>query len=105
MTQDTCEHPRDGSPMVLVPAGPFIMGLAGNDFLAEDHEKPRREVYLSAFWIDVYPVTNQRFARFLAAGGYEEAAWWHPEGWEWRCRHRVRKPLQWGRGGWDGSEQ
>ena len=41
------------------------MGRPDNDFLAEEHEKPERRVFLSPYWIDVYPVTNARFARFL----------------------------------------
>jgi formylglycine-generating enzyme required for sulfatase activity len=105
MPHETLEHPRDGSPMVLVPAGPFIMGLADGDFLAEEHEKPRREVYLSAYWIDLYPVTNARFGQFLKADGYADKAWWLAAGWEWRERHRIRQPLQWGKAGWDGPDQ
>jgi formylglycine-generating enzyme required for sulfatase activity len=105
MNYETLEHPPDDSPMVLVPAGPFLMGLPASDFLAEEHEKPQREVYLSAFWIDLYPVTNARFARFLEAGGYDNESLWAPEGWAWRCRYRVRQPLTWGQAGWDGPEQ
>jgi len=105
MNCETTEHPRDGSPMVLVPAGPFRMGAPMNDFLAEDHEKPERTVILSAYWIDVYPVINARFALFLAAGGYVQERWWSPEGWEWKCGHNIDKPLQWQEAGWDGPEQ
>jgi formylglycine-generating enzyme required for sulfatase activity len=38
------------------------------------------------FYIATYPVTNVQFARFIAAGGYEERGrrWWSDEGWEWR---------------------
>ncbi len=105
MTYETMEHPRDGSPMILVPAGPFIMGLPESDFLAEDHEKPERTLILSAFWIDVYPVTNARFGLFLSAGGYEESGWWSAEGWAWKCRCRIRRPAMWGQAGWDGQDQ
>lgn len=105
MNFETMEHPRDGSPMVHVPAGPFLMGLPANDLLAEPHETPQREVYLSAFWIDVYPVTNARFRLFLAAHGYDEPAFWTEEGWQWNRRLKFRQPLQWGRAGWDGDEQ
>ncbi|MEE9256929.1 MAG: SUMF1/EgtB/PvdO family nonheme iron enzyme [bacterium] len=52
---------KDGAPMVLVPAGWFIMGSDDGD----ENEKPRRRVYLDAFYIDKRPVTN---ARFHAAG-------------------------------------
>src|SRR5437588_946443 len=103
MNWDTLEHPRDGSPLVLVPAGPFLMGLGDTDLLAEDHEKPRREVFLEAYWIDTYPVTNGRFGLFLAAGGYDNSGWWCPDGWEWRTRHGVDRPALWGQAGWDGN--
>jgi formylglycine-generating enzyme required for sulfatase activity len=105
MHHDTFEHAADGSPMVLVPAGPFLMGLPDKDLLAEDHEKPQREVYLSAFWIDLFPVTNKRFAGFLAAGGYDHAEWWTRVGWEWKERAGIHQPALWGQSGWDGPDQ
>lgn len=46
-----------GAPMVLVPAGEFAMGSnEGNE-----DEIPERRVYLDAFYIDKYPVTNRRY--------------------------------------------
>ncbi|MEE9273900.1 MAG: SUMF1/EgtB/PvdO family nonheme iron enzyme [bacterium] len=53
---------RDGAPMALVPAGEFLMGSDAG----WARERPRRRVYLDAFYIDKYPVTN---ARYRAAGG------------------------------------
>ena len=47
----------DGAAMVLVPAGWFIMGSDEGD----EDQKPRRRVYLDAFYIDKYPVTNAQF--------------------------------------------
>ncbi len=53
--------------MVLVPAGEFTMG---ND-LGHD-EQPAHRVYLDAFYIDRYEVTNAEYARFLnVIGGHE----------------------------------
>jgi len=54
----------DGSPMVLIPAGPFTMGSdsGGND------EQPVRTVTLDAFYIDQYEVTNARYSDCVAAG-------------------------------------
>jgi len=51
--------------MVLVPAGEFIMG--SNDG-CED-ERPARKVYLNAFYIDKYEVTNAEYVEFLNAMG------------------------------------
>jgi formylglycine-generating enzyme required for sulfatase activity len=91
--------------MVLIPAGPFRMGLPQSDFLAEDHEKPGRQVFLPSFWIDIYPVTNVRFAQFIAEGGYERPELWAEAGWAWRCAQQVRQPAAWGQAGWDGPYQ
>ena len=58
--------------MVLVPAGWFTMGSESGvvnyeelpAIFSVDDEKPQRRVYLDAFYIDKYPVTNDRFWRF-----------------------------------------
>jgi formylglycine-generating enzyme required for sulfatase activity len=104
-SHETREHPSDGALLVRVPAGDFVMGLPDDDLLAEEHEKPQRRVWLGAFWIDVYPVSNARFARFLQAGGYDEPRWWSPQGWAWQQRAGVSRPGQWGLPGWDAPEQ
>ena len=56
---------------VVVPAGPFTMGI---DHPRATDEKPSRRVYLSTFSIDRYEVTNAGFAAFVAATGYRTAA-------------------------------
>ena len=55
----------DTSEMVLIPAGDFQMG--NNDSQAEDHEKPVHTVYVDAFYIDKYEVTNAQFKAFVDA--------------------------------------
>jgi formylglycine-generating enzyme required for sulfatase activity len=105
MNCETFEHLRDGAPMVRVPAGPFWMGLPENDFLAEEHEKPERQVTLPALWIEVYPVTNFRFGLFMRDGGYADPDWWSADGWAWKSRLKIEHPLQWGQAGWDGPDQ
>jgi formylglycine-generating enzyme required for sulfatase activity len=54
---------KDGAPMVLVPAGEFVMGSDKGD---EDEAPPHR-VYLNAFYIDKFEVTNGRFAKYVEA--------------------------------------
>ena len=54
---------KDGTPMVLVPAGDFTMGSDQGD----EDESPIHRVYLNAFYIDKFEVTNGRFAKFVDA--------------------------------------
>lgn len=51
------------NPMVLIPAGEFIMG---SDERLPD-EGPQHRVNLSAYWIDVYEVTNAQYKKFIDA--------------------------------------
>ena len=56
---------QDGAEMVLIPAGDFQMG--SDDSEAEDDEKPVHTVYLDAFYMDKYEVTNAQFKAFVDA--------------------------------------
>jgi formylglycine-generating enzyme required for sulfatase activity len=62
--------PADKSGMRHVPGGVFTMG--SEKFYPE--ERPLRQVSVDAFWIDETPVTNRRFAEFVAATGYKTFA-------------------------------
>lgn len=55
--------PVDGMRMVYVPEGEFSMG--SDDY--QDDEKPVHNVYLDAFWIDQYEVTNGMYAKCIVA--------------------------------------
>ena len=77
---------NDRAEMVLVPAGEFIMGSDEDeiDRLLQgwpkakrenfDDEIPRHRVYLDAFYIDKYEVTNARFQQFVQATGHRTQA-------------------------------
>ena len=60
-----CVKPITPSDMVLIPAGEFKMGSNDND--AENDEKPRHTVYIDAFYIDKYEVTNAQYKKFIDA--------------------------------------
>lgn len=60
--------PIDGAVMMYVPAGEFLMGGGDADKEARDNEKPQRTVYLDAFWIDKYEVTNALYKKCVSAG-------------------------------------
>ena len=59
---DTVPSPPAG--MVLIEAGEFRMGNH-----ERDHEKPIHSVYVDAFYMDEYEVTNAEYAEFLNAKG------------------------------------
>ena len=64
-----------------VPAGEFIMG--SDEF---DDEKPPHKLFLPAFQISQYPITNAQFDAFVQDGGYTPK-WrrcWTAAGWEWK---------------------
>jgi formylglycine-generating enzyme required for sulfatase activity len=53
-----------GVTMRLVPAGEFMMGSASGS----DDEKPVHQVYLDAFYMDIYEVTNAAYKACVVAG-------------------------------------
>jgi len=81
--------------MVLIPEGPFLMGSTKEDidtllkldqnieFGRLDNEMPQREVFLSAYYIDKYPVTNTKYKIFIESGGYTQKSLWSNAGWEY----------------------
>jgi formylglycine-generating enzyme required for sulfatase activity len=64
--------PGDGAEMVLVPAGPFLMGSLDG----EADEAPPRTITLPAFYIDRFEVTHAQYARFLQATGRKAPVDW-----------------------------
>jgi formylglycine-generating enzyme required for sulfatase activity len=55
---------KDGMVMVYVPAGEFIMGSKEGDV----DERLEHTVYLDAFWIDKYEVSNAQYQKCVGAG-------------------------------------
>ena len=64
-----------GDDMVLIPAGEFSMG--DHHDAGYSDEKPVHTVYLDAFYIDKYEVTNAQYATFLNDYGKNEDAKGH----------------------------
>ena len=53
-----------GAEMILIPAGPFVMGSNDNQAAA----KPAHTVTLGDYYIDKYEVTNEQFLACVEAG-------------------------------------
>jgi len=63
----------DGAPMVFVFLGEFIMGTDKGEWF----EGPERMVYLDAFYMDKYEVTNNRYKKFVDSTGYQTEGNWY----------------------------
>jgi len=79
-------------PLVAIPGGTYPIGddepitwsVTGLSETSTAHI-PRHAVDVGAFEIGRFAVTNAEWARFMAAGGYEDERWWETEdGRRWR---------------------
>jgi formylglycine-generating enzyme required for sulfatase activity len=61
---DEPTNEKDGT-MRLVPAGEFTMG---SEYPYSDNDKPVHQVYLDAFYMDIYEVTNAAYKACVDAG-------------------------------------
>ncbi|MDY6853135.1 MAG: SUMF1/EgtB/PvdO family nonheme iron enzyme [Thermodesulfobacteriota bacterium] len=85
------DTPKTGlNDMVEVPAGEFQYG----------YKKIEKEIQ-SPFFIDVYPVTNDQYERFMKEGGYTNDALWSPEGLQWRKKDNITQPKYWDDDKWN----
>jgi hypothetical protein len=53
------------------------------------------EAEIAPFEISQYPVTNQWFAKFIAAGGYKNDQYWDQKGLTWLQEKKVSDPKYW----------
>ena len=76
--------------MVQVPKGPFLYG-----------EKRVREVIDHDYWIDRYPVKNEKYRAFILADGYGNQTYWSEEGWKWKNENNIIVPRYWNDTTWN----
>lgn len=67
---------RDGSEMILIPGGEFMMGASPHDKDARWEENPLHRVYLTPFYIYKYEVTFGQFALFIKETGFHAKGGW-----------------------------
>jgi iron(II)-dependent oxidoreductase len=84
--------PYDQAEMVLVRAGRFTMGIDEDELMqiyALDGqtnpifatEVPSREIYVAEYYIDVYPVTNRQYTKFIEQTGHRRPWLWDRREW------------------------
>ena len=87
--------------MISIPAGNFKMGSLPTDPYLVGDEIPQHLVYLDAYQISKYEITNAQYKAFMDAGGYINSAYWTTEGWEWRSTIGITEPLYWSIGSYN----
>lgn len=88
--------PAPQNSMRLIPGGTVTLGKSPTDqTYGWDSEYGRRPVEVPSFWASQFLITNQEYQEFVAAGGYQNAAYWSAEGWQWREMHQVSHPKFW----------
>ena len=91
---------RESAPQqrqVTIPEGVATLGQRRQipERFGWDNEFDIEQVSVPSFSIDVFPVTNGEYLRFVQAGGYEDSKYWKPEDWEWKRQLRLRHPHFW----------
>ena len=82
--------------MVEIPGGIYELGFNGKGF-CYDNELPEHKTYLAPYRIDVFPVTNGDFAKFVESGGYGDYKYWLADGWDLVQEQGWKAPLYWER--------
>jgi iron(II)-dependent oxidoreductase len=80
--------------MARFPGGPVEIGTDDRSE-AYDNERPRHLAEVRPFFIDVNPVTNGDFLRFIAAGGYTRPEYWSDAGRRWLAESGAQAPKYW----------
>src|SRR5258708_20873816 len=98
-----------GMRMVYMPTGKFLMGSTERQ-VEEAYQQAKKEnkdadkewftpeipqheqVIQTAFWLDLAPVTNASYARFMQEGGYSTREFWTEAGWNWLKDNKKSGP-------------
>eukprot|EP00854_Cymbomonas_tetramitiformis_P013224 gene13224-15626_t len=99
---DEAKSGQEGRPAwdpVCIPAGSYFLGARRDAPWAFDAEKCGHTVQVPRFDLGRTCVTNEQFARFIEARGYQRREFWDHEGWKWlSAASKIQKriaPLYW----------
>jgi iron(II)-dependent oxidoreductase len=81
---------------VTVPSGIATLGQPrATKSFGWDNEFSAQRVLVPSFSIDVFPITNAEYLKFLQDGGYQDGKHWRNEDWEWRGKEKLEFPHFW----------
>jgi ergothioneine biosynthesis protein EgtB len=78
-------------PPLAFAATRWQLGSPAEGFVF-DNERAVHEVAVPEFEIDAQAVTWSQYGEFVEDGGYDDAQWWSPEGWQWLQQTGRRVP-------------
>lgn len=88
--------PQVRPQMTEIPTGLATLGLRRDSrVFGWDNEFEEHSVFVPAFRIDTYKVTNLQYLRFVAEGGYGERSFWSDLDWEWLQATGTLHPAFW----------
>ena len=79
---------------ISIKGGLYYMGYNGMDY-SYDIELPEHKVFLNDYKIDVYPITNGEYLKFIKDGGYKNFKFWLSDGWEKVIENDWKAPMYW----------
>lgn len=90
-------RPAPALRQAAIPAGTATLGMsaAPPHSFGWDNEFGEQRIHVPGFSIDVFPVTNREYLRFVQDGGYGNASHWKAEDWEWKQRVGITYPHFW----------
>src|ERR1041385_8212669 len=84
----------EASDMVTIDEGIFELGFHERGF-CYDNELPENKTYLQQYKIDVFPVTNMDYIKFINDDGYHNYKYWLADGWDKVQENGWEAPLYW----------
>ncbi|MGC9221178.1 MAG: ergothioneine biosynthesis protein EgtB [Solirubrobacteraceae bacterium] len=86
---------QGGLELIDIRGGVVTIGAPAEVGFAYDNERPAHVRTVPAFRLARTPATNADWLEFMDAGGYQRQELWSAEGWQWRVREAVDRPLYW----------
>lgn len=75
---------------ISIPSGDYQLG---DDALATSY--PIHTITLPSFEMSLTAISNQQFAEFVRAGGYQNESLWTDSGWRWQSNKQITIPHYW----------
>ena len=97
-TWSACPYVSQAPTNELLSVAPNTVNLgkpSQDDTYGWDNEYGQKQVHVDAFKSSKYLVSNQEFLAFVEQGGYQNLAFWTPEGQQWLSFSKATMPRFW----------